>query len=158
MGGLLFGFLCGTATMERVTTDMFGDKQEKTFWSTLKHNTVRFFGIILTIFGLCISMTFLMYGDGRTSPCKSCDAFSCIAFPPWTPYESKWWYCDDCGAVTADARVNPDTSEFDQLTINCPGGDDIILDIGSEEFQSDRAWIEGMLPKLCRQYCPNVKG
>lgn len=157
LGGMLFGFLCGTSTMSRVTTDMFGDHQTKTFCSTLKRNVFRFFGIILTVLTMCTSLVILMNGDGQTSPCKSCDALSCMPFPPWTPYDNKWWYCDDCGAITADARINPETTEFDQLTLHCPGGDRITLDIDENEFETDRAWLEKRLPKLCRSHCPNVE-
>lgn len=150
---MLFGFLCGTGTMQRVTTDIFGDKQKNTWWTTLKRTTVRFFGIILTVVGLVTSLAILMNGDGQTSPCKSCDALSCMSFPPWTPPDNKWWYCDDCGAVTADARINPLTSEFDQLTINCPDGDKVTLIMEEYGLSTDRASLEGMLPRLCRSHC-----
>ena len=153
---MLFGFLCGTATMQRVSTDIFG-QQKKTFWSSLKRNILRFFGIILTVLGMCTALAFLMNGDGQTSPCTSCDALSCVPFPPWGAYENKWWYCDDCGSITADARINSETSEFDQLSINCPDGEAVVLDIAENNFETDRAWLESMLPKLCRMHCPNVE-
>lgn len=142
--------------MQRVTTDMFGGQQNKSCRSTFKRNVFRYFGIIVTIVGMCASLGILMNGDGHTSPCKACDALSCIPFPPWTPYDNKWWYCDDCGTVTADARINPNTSEFDQLTINCPVGDTVTLRIDENDFQTDRAWLESMLPKLCRTHCSDV--
>ena len=153
LGGMLFGFLCGTSTMQRVTTDMFGAEQKQTFLTTLKQNVFRFLGIIITVVGMCTSLALLMNGDGQTSPCPACDALSCMPFPPWGEYDDKWWYCDDCGAVTADARINPATSEFDQLTINCPKGGSATLLFEDYEFETDRAWLESKLPQLCRQHC-----
>jgi hypothetical protein len=157
LGGMLFGFICGTSTMQRITTDIFGGEKKKTFWSTLKSNVFRFFGIILTVVGMCVAFGFLMNGDGHTSPCKSCDALSCMPFPPWSEYDNKWWYCDDCGGVTADARINITTKEFDQLTLNCPGGDFVPLLIDEHHLETDRAWLENSLPQLCRKHCPNVE-
>jgi len=155
LGGMAFGYLCGTSTMRRVTTDMFGAEQKKTFRSTLKYHFGKFFGIIVTLVGMSTAFTLLMNGDGRTSPCPSCDALSCIAFPPWTSYENKWWYCDDCGSVTADARIDSNTNQFDQLTLHCPGGNDVLIDMG-ENFENDKYWLESMLPTFCRDRCPNV--
>lgn len=157
LGGMLFGFLCGTSTMQRVTTDMFGDKQIESCWSSVKRNFVRFFGIIITVVAMSTALALLMNGDGTTSPCPSCDALSCVPFPPWASYEHKWWYCDDCGSITAEARINPNTNEYDQLTLDCPGGDAVTLDIEENEFESSKAWLESRLPTLCRSHCSNVE-
>ena len=129
---MLFGFLCGTSTMKRVSTDIFGDDDIRSCWSITKRNTLRFLGIIVTLAGMMISLALLLGGDGETTPCKSCKVFSCMTFPPWVDYENKWWYCDDCGAVSADAHINPITNEFDQLTIKCPGGTDVVMDLFGE--------------------------
>ena len=52
-----------------------------------------------------------MEGDGANTPCKSCGALSCVAFPPWADYDNKWWYCDECGSATASATPVDDMSE-----------------------------------------------
>ena len=154
---MLFGFLCGTSTMARVTTDMFGDQHNETCWSTLKRNVFRFFGIIITVLSLCTALSFLMNGDGFTSPCKSCDSLSCVAFPPWGHYDNKWWYCDDCNLVTADAHFNYNTSEFEKLTLNCPAGDLVEINLDEHEYQADKDWLIAELPTFCRRHCPNLK-
>lgn len=153
---MLFGFLCGTSTMQRVTTDMFGGEQKRTFLTTLKQNVFRFSGIIITVAGMCTSLALLMNGDGKTSPCPSCDALSCMPFPPWGEYDKKWWYCDDCASVIAEARYKPTTAEYDQLTISCPGGETAILSLDDYEFETDLSWLKNKLPQLCRQHCSQV--
>ena len=151
----MFGFLCGTSTMKRVSTDIFGDDQSRSCWSITKRNTLRFLGIIVTLAGMMISLALLLGGNGETTPCASCKVFSCVPFPPWVDYADKWWYCDDCGAVSADARIDPDTGKFDQLTIECPDGTDVVMDLVGETA-NEKSWLEQNLPTFCRQQCPNV--
>ena len=156
LGGMIFGFICGTSTMKRISTDMFeADHRTKTLWTTAKENFFRFFGIIFTVAVMTVSFTILMRGDGHTTPCKSCKALSCVTFPPWAGEDNKWWYCDDCGGVTADARINPQTKKFDQLTLNCPRGDVFTMNI-EDDMETEREWLEGQLPKWCRAHCLGI--
>ena len=101
MGGMLFGFLCGMSTMERVSHAFFG-VEEKRCWGTFKNIFARFFGLIISIAGIMAATIILLEGDGVTNPCESCSALSCISFPPWNPQDNRWWYCDDCSQVTAE--------------------------------------------------------
>lgn len=147
LGGMIFGFICGTSTMQRISTDMFdGQEKEKTLWTSAKSHFFHFFGIILTLTIMIVSFTILMQGDGVTTPCRSCKVFSCVEFPPWASPSEKWWYCDECAGVTADARINPETKQFDRLSINCPYGDVFTLDI-QNDMKADRDWLERQLPK-----------
>ena len=104
---------------------------------------------------MAVSLTILMQGDGTSTPCKSCMALSCVTFPPWAGEDNKWWYCDDCGAVTADATINPQTNEFDSLAINCPRGDIFTMDIVND-METDRGWLEKQLPRWCRAHCEDI--
>lgn len=156
LGGMIFGFICGTSTMQRISTDMFDDhKKTKTFWTNAKSHFVQFLGIIVTLIIMIASFTILMQGDGVSTPCKSCKVFSCVEFPPWAGPSEKWWYCDECAGVTADARINPQTKQFDRLSLNCPHGDVYTMDIQSD-MNTDREWLEKQLPKWCRAYCVGV--
>jgi len=155
LGGMIFGFLCGTSTMKRVNTDIFGDDESISWWAITKRKAIRYFGIILTAAGMLIALAILLGGNGQTTPCKACKAFSCVSFPPWVDYADKWWYCDDCGNVSADARINPTTRLFDQLTINCPGGSDYVMPLNDED-SSEKAWLENNLPTFCREHCPDL--
>ena len=101
IGGLIFGFLCGMSTMERVSHAFFG-VEEKRCWGTFKNIFARFFGLIISIAGIMAATIILLEGDGVTNPCESCSALSCISFPPWNPQDNRWWYCDDCSQVTAE--------------------------------------------------------
>jgi len=154
LGGMVYGFLCGLSTMERVSSDFFGVQEQKC-WSTFKNIFARFFGLIVSIGCIMATTIILLEGDGVTNPCEACSALSCVPFPPWSPQDDKWWYCDDCGAVTADARVNPATGIFHQLDMTCPDGS--IENIDLEHMESkDKAWLESNLPTFCRKYCPST--
>jgi hypothetical protein len=156
LGGMIFGFICGTSTMQRISTDMFDDqKKTKTLWTSAKSHFIHFFGIIFTLVIMIVSFTILMQGDGVTTPCKSCKVFSCVEFPPWGGPTEKWWYCDDCTGVTADARINPETKLFDQLSLNCPHGDIYTIDIHNG-MKTEREWLERQLPKWCRTHCRGI--
>jgi len=152
---MIFGFMCGTSLMRRVSTDMFEGQKRRTLWTTFKQHFSRFFGIILTFVIMIASLLILVQGDGQSTPCKSCKAISCVAFPPWAGENNKWWYCDDCGGVTADARINAATNKFDQLSLNCPYGDIFTLAI-ENDMSTDRDWLENQLPKWCRSHCQGI--
>ncbi len=155
LGGMIFGFMCGTSTMQRVSTEMFESIDvKKTFWGTTKKNFSRFAGIILTLVAMTASFAILMYGNGVSTPCKSCRIISCVAFPPWAGNDDKWWYCDDCGGVTADATINPETRKFDVLSLNCPYGDVYTMSIDNQN--ADKAWLEQQLPSWCRAHCTDI--
>jgi len=138
--------------MQRISTDMFESNSEITWWSSTKKNTLRFIGIIISLTAMCISFFILMRGDGMTTPCNACKAISCVTFPPWASQDDKWWYCDDCGSVTAEARINPDTLLFDQVSLQCPTGDLHTMPI-QDGMSSDKEWLEGKLPTWCRLHC-----
>ena len=157
---MIFGFICGTSTMQRISTEMFDTiyKNQK-WWHTAKQNFFRFFGIIVTLLAMVVSFSILMNGNGISSPCKSCKVISCVPFPPWAPQDDKWWYCDDCGGISADATINPQTKLVDQISINCPYGDVYTLGLENDEGQgveNDKEWLEKQLPKWCRANCDGV--
>jgi hypothetical protein len=103
------------------------------------------------------SFSILMQGNGISTPCKSCKVISsCIAFPPWAGYDDKWWYCDDCGGVSADATINPETKQYDTISLNCPYGDVYTMSIAGDQEVSDKEWIENKLPGWCRVHCEDV--
>jgi len=154
MGGMIFGFLSGMSTMERVSSDFFG-VEEKRCWSTFKNIFARFFGLIISIAGIMAATIILLEGDGVTNPCESCSALSCISFPPWNPQDNRWWYCDDCSQVTAEARINPATGVFHALDMTCPDGTIETIDL-SDLGSKDKAWLERNLPNFCRQNCKNI--
>merc|ERR1712176_380431 len=155
LGGMLFGFLCGTSTMKRVSTAFFGEENNKTCWLIAKKHTLQFIGIIITLAAMSVSFAFLITGDGATTPCKACKALSCMPFPPWADSKNKWWYCDDCGSVSADARIDPTSLQFDQLTLDCPSGSKIIVPLDTET-PTDKSWLENNLPRFCREHCLNL--
>jgi hypothetical protein len=157
LGGMIFGFMCATSTMQRISTEMFDNVRKKeTFWNTTKRNVSRYFGIIITVIAMVASFSILMHGNGISTPCKSCKVISCVAFPPWAGYDDKWWYCDDCGGVTADATINPDSGQFDMVSLNCQYGDVYTMSIKDEVEVIDKAWMERQLPKWCRAHCDGI--
>jgi hypothetical protein len=141
----MIGFLCGISTMERLSTDFFGVDQ--TCFSRTKQITIRFFGLIISIVGILVATIILLEGDGQTTPCPSCTWLSCVPFPPWNDYGDRWWYCDDCGRVTADVITSPSL----HLAVDCPDGTNVPVQI-SEDLSRDE--LEKNLPDYCREFCP----
>lgn len=149
----MIGFLIGLSTINGISPTMFGvDKVPTTLLMRVKRNFLRIFWGIFALVIISVSFAILMNGDGVTTPCNACRSLSCVAFPPWADKDNKWWYCDDCGGVTADARINPVTREFDQISLNCPSGNIFVMDIG-QDMSSDRDWLEDRLPGWCRLHC-----
>jgi len=64
--------------------------------------------------------------------------------------DDKWWYCDDCNGVTADAKL--DASGYYSLSMTCPDGAIEEMDL-SDQLITDRQWIRRELPMYCRKYC-----
>eukprot|EP00586_Coscinodiscus_wailesii_P004917 CAMPEP_0172487168 /NCGR_PEP_ID=MMETSP1066-20121228/16114_1 /TAXON_ID=671091 /ORGANISM="Coscinodiscus wailesii, Strain CCMP2513" /LENGTH=575 /DNA_ID=CAMNT_0013253599 /DNA_START=196 /DNA_END=1923 /DNA_ORIENTATION=- len=152
LGGMVYGFLCGLSTMERLPTDFFGMSYGAC--DHVKQVCIRFAGLILSVAAIMVTTAVLAESDGITSPCPACRYLSCAPFPPWAPEDKKWWYCDDCGMVTADARRNNNLEIFDELTLVCPDGAVELIDITSDQV-GDKDQLAGDLPKFCRNYCNN---
>jgi len=100
LGGMIYGFLCGLSAMERLSAGFFG--MEEGWMAHAKQFVVRFFGIIISIACIVTTLILLLQGDATTKPCPGCTWLSCVPFPPWETNDNKWWYCDDCGRVTAE--------------------------------------------------------
>jgi hypothetical protein len=173
LGGMVIGLLCGLSTMERLPSDFFG--MEESCLSQTKQIIVRFLGLIISIIGskysekvpistassshktmfsptthvVIVTAIILLEGDGRTTPCPSCTWLSCVPFPPTST--EKWWYCDDCGRVTAEIVQSPSL----HLQLDCPGGTNVAVGLDSEEAL-DRQELEKELPSYCREFCPSL--
>ncbi|GKY98434.1 hypothetical protein MPSEU_000800900 [Mayamaea pseudoterrestris] len=147
LSGLVYGFLCGMSTMERLSTDFFGLEEA---WTTrAKHFVMRFFGIIMSLTTIIITLVVLLQGDGESSPCPKCLYISCVPFPPWR--DDKWWYCDDCGQVTADLVQEPQL----HLDLYCPAGDMASVML-SNATDVSRPTLQKKLPSYCRDFCPEM--
>jgi membrane associated rhomboid family serine protease len=146
LGGMAYGFLCGLSTIERLSKDFFG--LEESWMVRAKNFCVRFFGIIVTVVFICVTAIILMGGDGVTTPCTNCSWLSCVPFPPWQSQSNKWWYCDDCGRITAEIISEP----YLHLELDCPGGTIGFVNVTTDQL--DRGKLEQSLPSYCRQYCP----
>ena len=146
LGGMAYGFLCGLSTIERLSSDFFG--MEEGWLTQAKHFLVRFFGLILSVVAIITTLIILLQSDGETTPCPNCTWLSCVPFPPWASDEDKWWYCDDCGRVTANIVTRPHL----HLELNCPGGWNAMVNLTAAEL--DRDELEKDLPTYCREFCP----
>ncbi len=68
----------------------------------------------------------------------------------------KFWYCDDCDQVSADARKFNSTSPFfDTLDMTCPDGEMETIDISRDKIYETNA-ISAQLPAYCRKHCDDV--
>jgi hypothetical protein len=147
LGGMAFGLLCGLSTMERLPTSFFG--MEEGCWSQAKQILIRFFGLIISIISIIIAAVILLNGDGETSPCPDCTWLSCVSLPPWGEEGNKWWYCDDCGRVTAEIVHGSDL----HLQLKCPNGSYARVSLDSDGNDPDRHELEKRLPSYCRDLC-----
>ncbi len=152
LGGMVYGFLCGLGTIQLVSPKFFQkeDANSPSCCSRSKRFFFRFFGVLISLAGIIVSSIVLMSGDGETNPCTSCTYMSCIAFPPWTSQDNKWWYCDDCARATATGTM--ENGVFSSLNITCPNGMNEVLEV-EESWPQDEFGLEGMLPMLCREHC-----
>jgi len=151
LGGMIYGFLCGLSTIERLSTDFFGVATSRL--ARIRNLLVRFSGLIISVVLIMVTTALLVESDGVTSPCSGCRYVSCVPFPPWAGEDDKWWYCDDCSRVTADAKL--DSSGYYSLSLTCPDGVIEEIDL-SDELVTDRQWIRRQLPNLCRRHCDNL--
>ena len=150
LGGMVFGFLCGLSTIQRLSVDFFG--MEESLMTQTKHFVVRFSGIIVTVVTIVITLVILLQGDGESTPCPNCTWLSCVPFPPWEGDKDKWWYCDDCGRVTAELVTAP----YVELQLDCPSGAVATIDLSSlTSINRDR--LQRKLPSYCREYCPSAE-
>lgn len=147
---MLYGFLCGISTMERLPTDFFG--MEEAWTTKTKHFCMRFFGLIVSLVSIIATLVVLLNGDGETTPCRNCTWLSCVPFPPWAPDTKKWWYCDDCGRVTAEIVTTPNL----HLDLDCPSGEIVTVDL-SDEPDVSRGYLQKKLPSYCREFCPQTE-
>ena len=147
LGGMVYGLLCGMCTIQRLSADFFGVTDEG--WKgQAKQIVTRFCGIIVSLVSIVTTLVVLFQGDPSKSPCPECTWLSCVPFPPWGKYDEKWWYCDDCGRVTADVVSKPSL----HLAVDCPSG--VIAYIDLNESNYDRNRVQKKLPQYCREYCP----
>jgi len=150
MGGMVYGFFCGISTLERLSMKFFGIKA--TPWQRIRKVVGRFSGLIIAVIALLATTVVLLEGD--TSPCQYCRYVSCMPFPPWKPEQEKWWHCDDCAGVSADARLSETTGKYDELLLLCPDGTQMNIQLA--EPTNDKMALEKNLPSFCRQHCLNV--
>ena len=142
---MVYGLLCGLSTMERLPDAFFG--MEEDCFTRVKQIATRFLGLIISIILIITTTIILLQGDGETAPCPNCMWLSCVPFPPWKPQGDKWWYCDDCGRVSAEIVEKPSL----HLQLDCPGGTSVA--VGLETETADREKLEDELPAYCREFC-----
>jgi membrane associated rhomboid family serine protease len=153
LGGMVYGFLCGLSTMERLSAGFFGVRQD--ICTHVKDLFVRFFGIFICVASIMATTVLLIESRAQTSPCTGCRYLSCLPMPPWKGDLDKWWYCDDCAMTEAEARKDQTTQLFDQITLTCPNKGISVVDL-SDSPVADKAFLSKNLPLYCREHCENV--
>ena len=157
LGGFLYGFCIGCASIERLADTFFGIRATgESKWSRLAGTILRFFGLIVSVIAIIATTIVLIESDGVSSPCRGCRYISCVPFPP--NVEEKWWYCDDCDIVTADIFLSIEVSGlYEQVNINCPNGEIEEIPIEDEGIY-DKEELRRLLPSMCRSQCDEVFG
>jgi len=150
LGGMIYGFLCGLSTMERLSAGFFGKSDDH--YLHVRNLFIRFLGIFVCVAAIMTTTVLLLESDGLHSPCPNCRYVSCLPFPPWKGPTEKWWYCDDCGSVAGDATKNVTSNIYDHLTLFCPNGEQPILDI-TDRAITNASLLSDSLAPYCRQFC-----
>jgi len=157
MGGFVYGFCIGIASIERLASTFFGIRAtDKSKSSYLAGIVLRFFGLIVSVIAIMATTIVLVNSDGVTSPCHGCRYISCVPFPPNA--DEKWWYCDDCDIVTADIFQSIDGSGlYEQVNLNCPNG--VVEEIPLDDMGIyDKEELRQLMPTMCRNNCDQVFG
>lgn len=154
LGGMVYGFLCGLSTMERLSAGFFGKSDDH--YLHVRNLFIRFLGIFVCVAAIMTTTVLLIESDGLNAPCPSCRYISCLPFPPWKGPTEKWWYCDDCGSVAGDATKNVTSNIYDHLTLFCPNGEQPIVDITDRAITNASILSDSLAP-YCRQFCLNSK-
>jgi len=152
MAGLIYGYLCGLSTMERLRPGFFGI--EKTKFQKFSTSVLERAGIIACVVCILISLVVLLEGDGKES-CSWCRYLSCAPMPFWAPEDERWWYCDDCATITGTG--NKKNGVFVTLSFTCPDGVQQIsqLDISDDDITNVNS-LTKKLPGYCRDECDNI--
>jgi len=155
MGGMLYGFLCGLSTMERLSKAFFGVQTK--FVSRLQTALIRFSGIIFSVIFIITSFIVLAsLKNGDQIRCRGCRYISCVPFPFWET-RNKWWYCDDCNKPMVEAelyKAQDGSGYFTHLELTCP--DLTTTTIQIEEETDDRNYFRSKLASYCREECDNI--
>jgi len=150
LGGMIFGFLVGLSIMKKISSGFFGER--KGFVEHLRSVFVRFFGLIICVIAIMISLIVLAESKGTTISCDSCQYFSCVPFPPWKPKSERWWNCDDCDLASANAKRDLERNVFAELILTCPDTHVEYINI-SEENISDKDELAREVVSYCRVHC-----
>ena len=152
MGGMFYGTFCAFLSVDRVR---FSPKPHTKL--SFRDKFFPFLGAIVVISGLLVSIVMLSESDGKTAPfCEQCQMLSCVEFPPWKNSTEKWWYCDECGQTSADARVDDTTGMYDMLKLYCPDGTEIEFELSGDDITDDASKIQSVLPTYCKSQCLNL--
>ena len=89
MGGMLYGFLCGISTMERLSKAFFGVRSNCR--SRMQGACVRFTGIIVSVLLVIVTTIILFQSNENYLNCRGCRYVSCVPFPFWADKDEKWW-------------------------------------------------------------------
>ena len=155
VGGFLLGIFCASTLLN--TINLFGMQSfqaNRVIYSFRNSFAFRYFGVIASIMCIIAATIVLFIGDGVSSPCESCAILSCVSFPPWANYDSRWWYCDECGDVKGLGKIHEVTGEYFAIQLECPSGEMIEFELADDIDKSHTA-LEENLPMLCREECLN---
>lgn len=153
LGGFILGVFCASTMLNVINLFGMSVPFNQNYVSSFRNSFFsRYFGLILSMLCMGVATIFLFRGDGTTSPCKSCGALSCVSFPPWSNYDNRWWYCDECGEVKGLGRIDERTGEYFAIELLCPNGKNVVFNLEGEIDRSHDS-LEAMLPTFCRQKC-----
>jgi len=146
MGGLFYGFLLSFVLMNKSQFSPKTGGESQTKWMPI----VCTGAVTIT---MVWALVVLFTGDGKTSPCESCQSMSCVEFPPWKDSTQKWWYCDNCEYTVADVRSDEESGKYDLMMLYCPDGSIVHVNVDYYVTDEGSQSLSDSLPTFCRAYC-----
>jgi membrane associated rhomboid family serine protease len=156
LGGMVYGFLFSLSSLTQLPLGFVDQAQQRVSGlrscQKVRMFTLRFLGTICAMVLLVISSVLISQSNGLYSPCLPCRYISCVPFPFWVSEDKRWWNCDVCDGVYADAYRWSGSPIINKLQMHCPQGFTKDVDISSLMYRDFDA-VDEDLELICRREC-----
>jgi hypothetical protein len=156
LGGMAYGFLFSLSFLTQLPLGFVDPAQQRApmirFCQKVQIVTLRFFGTICVTVLLIVSSVLISESNGLYSPCLPCRYMSCVPFPFWVSEDKRWWNCDVCDGVYAQAYQWKGSTIINNLQMHCPQGYTKEIDISGLLYRDFDA-VDEDLEIICRREC-----
>jgi membrane associated rhomboid family serine protease len=156
LGGMAYGFLLSLSSLTQLPLGFVDQAQQRApvlrFCQNVRIFTLRSLGTICVMVLLMISTVLISQSNGFYSPCLPCRYLSCIPFPFWVSEDKRWWNCDMCDGVFAQAYQWSGSPIISDLELYCPQGYTKNIDISDFMYRTFDT-VDEDLEIICKREC-----